>query len=81
MFKPASLSCGHSGCQESLAKLVAVEPNPRWPSMQDDHHKRCTNEHQFYSKSSHNVSLPISSIFTVFELSIVMNCFIIIDVT
>ena len=31
MFKPASLSCGHSGCQECLAKLLAVEPNPRCP--------------------------------------------------
>lgn len=31
MLKPVTLACGHSGCQEYLAKLIRIEPNPKCP--------------------------------------------------
>ena len=31
MFKLTALPCGHSCCQECLAKLLALQPNPKCP--------------------------------------------------
>lgn len=31
MLKPTALPCGHCDCQECLAKLLALKPNPKCP--------------------------------------------------
>lgn len=36
MLRPVTLPCGHSGCQDCLSKLVAVQAKPRCPQCKDE---------------------------------------------